>query len=449
MKVLIIGNGIAGITAAREVRKNSDCQITVVSSETKHFFSRTALMYIYMGHMKYEHTKPYEDSFWEKNGIELVFDHAISLDVEAKKVKLRSGTELFYDKVLLATGSRSSRFNWPGQDLDGVQGLYSYQDLELLEKNTHPMYAPSSRRRVGKAVIVGGGLIGVELAEMLHSRGIQVNILNREDRYWGSVLPLEESDLILNHLQQHGIEVKLETELKEIHAGVNGRVGEVLTTRGENIECQFVGLTAGVTPNIDFIRESPIETDRGILVNRRLETNVPDVYAAGDCAQISQALPGRKSIEQVWYTGRMMGEVAGRNMAGQDVEYSPGPWFNSAKFFDLEYQTYGSVGKDLAPDELSFFWKDNSGRKCIRIVSDRETGRFKGINSIGIRLRHKNFDHWIRKAASTDHILENFRQAVFDPEFFKDEVPGIVRSYNAETGKGIKARTFSWKNLLA
>ena len=153
--IVIIGNGIAGITTARQVRKRSTAPIIVISSETEHFFSRTALMYIFMGHMKYEHTKPYEDWFWEKNKIQLIYDHVEQVNFKGKSLQLRSGKTVSYEKLVLATGSKPNKFGWPGQDLKGVQSLYSYQDLELLEENVS--------KGVRKAVIVGGGLIGIEI----------------------------------------------------------------------------------------------------------------------------------------------------------------------------------------------------------------------------------------------------------------------------------------------
>ena len=136
--LVIIGNGISGVTTARHVRKRSDDKITIISAETDHFFSRTALMYIYMGHMRFEDTKPYEDWFWEKNRIELKRARVTGIDYQAKELSFEDGATMSYDKLVLALGSKSNKFGWPGQDLPGVQGLYNYQDLELLEKNTDP-----------------------------------------------------------------------------------------------------------------------------------------------------------------------------------------------------------------------------------------------------------------------------------------------------------------------
>ena len=257
-KVVIIGNGIAGVTAARHIRKNSDDEILIISAETEFFFSRTALMYVYMGHMRFEDIKPYEDWFWKKNRIDLMFDYVQSIDFEQKQLDLKKGQSVSYDKLILAVGSKPNKFGWPGQDLKGVQGLYTYQDLEEVEENS---------KNARNAVIVGGGLIGVELAEMFISRGIAVTFLVREGRFWGNVLPKEEGELITRHIREHHVDLRLNTELDEIIDDGNGQVKEIRTKDGEVIPCQIVGLTAGVSPNVEFLRGSNLKVDRGIVVN--------------------------------------------------------------------------------------------------------------------------------------------------------------------------------------
>ena len=193
--VVIIGNGISGVTVARHIRKNSNKKITIVSAETDYFFSRTALMYIYMGHMKFEHTQPYENSFWKKNRIELKKGFVESIDTTSKTLQFAEGDSLQYDKLVIATGSKPNKFGWPGQDLEGAQGLYSKQDLDSIERN-----APDNKT-CKRAVIVGGGLIGIELAEMLNSRSIPVTFLVRENSFWNGVLPEGESAMINRHIK--------------------------------------------------------------------------------------------------------------------------------------------------------------------------------------------------------------------------------------------------------
>jgi NAD(P)H-nitrite reductase large subunit len=421
--VVIIGNGIAGITAARHIRKRSNFKITVISSESPYFFSRTALMYIYMGHMKFDHTKPYEDNFWSKNKIDLVYDHVEQIDTGLKVLSMRSKKTIEFDILVIAVGSKPAFFNWPGQELAGVQGLYSLQDLHRMEENT---------KGVKHAVIVGGGLIGVELAEMLRSRNIEVTMLVREKEFWSKVLPLQEAKMIGRHISSHHVKLKLKTELKEIQSDGNGNIKSIVTSNNEVLDCEFVGITTGVTPNVEFLKGSAIEINKGVLVDEFLQTNIPDVYAIGDCVERRYDLPGRRKIEQVWYTGRMMGEVLAQTICGDKTKYEPGPWFNSAKFFDIEYQTYGTIGNQLKENEQEFYWEHSSGVKCVHLVWDKSSNEFVGINSFGIRLRHEVFDSWLRQRKSIQFVVENLHEANFDPEFFIRHEKEIVSEIAAQ-----------------
>ncbi len=442
--VVIIGNGISGVTAARHIRKLSDKKITIVSAETDYFFSRTALMYIYMGHMKFEHTQPYEPFFWKKNRIELKKGFVSEVNTDKKELFFANGDTLAYDKLIIATGSKPNKFGWPGQDLDGVMGMYHKQDLEKLEK-----YAPDNKT-CKRAVIVGGGLIGIELAEMLHSRHIPVTFLVREYSFWDAVLPAQESEMINKEIINNGIDLRLGVNLKEIKADKNGQVKSVIIAEtGEEIDCNVVGLTAGVSPNIDFIKDADIETGRGVKVNRFLETNIKDVYAIGDCAEQHEAIDQRRPIEAVWYTGRMMGETVAQTICGNRIEYKPGHWFNSAKFIDIEYQTYGWVWAQPKENEARFYWEHESGKKCIHINYDKNTHEFIGINNFGIRMRHEFFDKILTEKRSVEYVLEHLADANFDPEFYKLHEPEIVAKFNKKNNTNIQLKKKSWKRIFS
>lgn len=444
--IVIIGNGIAGISAARHIRKNSDKKITVVSAETDYFFSRTALMYVYMGHMKFEHTQPYENWFWKKNRIDLVKGYVNEVKHENKTLVLRDGRTIAYDKLIIATGSKPNKFGWPGQDLDGVQGLYSKQDLDQLEKN-----APN-KEVCKRAVIVGGGLIGIELAEMLRSREIPVTFLVRESSFWNGVLPKGESEMINEHIVDHHIDLRLGMNLGEILANENGRARAItIKETGEEIECDVVGLTAGVSPNIAFLKDSGIELGRGVKVNRFLETNIPDIYAIGDCAEQHEAIGNRRPIEAVWYTGRMMGEALAQTICGKKREYNPGHWFNSAKFLDIEYQTYGWVFSErgMKENEQHFHWRHAKEYICITVAFDKENRKFLGINTFGIRMRHEIFDRWLTEERSVDYVMEYLNDANFDPEFYAQYESQIVSKFNTEFGTNISPKKKSWKRIFS
>ncbi|MEX0289275.1 MAG: NAD(P)/FAD-dependent oxidoreductase [Flavobacteriaceae bacterium] len=426
--IIIIGNGIAGVTAARHIRKLSNKRIIIVSSETDHFFSRTALMYVYMGHMNFEHIKPYEDWFWDKNRIELVRAYVSKVDPEKKELSLENSRTLKYDKLIIATGSKPNKFGWPGQDLHGVQGLYSKQDLDLLEVN-----APN-KEVCKRAVIVGGGLIGIELAEMLRSREIPVTFLVREKNFWDGVLPDGESKMINEHILEHHIDLRLDTNLVEILADENGRARAVTTDKGDTITCNLVGITPGVSPNINFLQDSGIELGRGVKVNRFLETNIKDIYAIGDCAEQHEPIGNRRPIEAVWYTGRMMGETVAQTICGNRIEYKPGHWFNSAKFFDIEYQTYGweFSSRGMKDYEAHFHWRHSQEKICITVAYHKESRKFLGINTFGIRMRHEVFDRWLTEQQSVDFVMEHLSKANFDPEFYKKYEKEIFNSFQKQ-----------------
>ena len=420
-QVVIIGNGIAGITAARHIRKLSGHRITVISSETTYFFSRTALMYIYMGQLTFEHTKPYEDSFWKKNRIELIFDFASAIDHENKSVHLRSGKRIPYNDLIIACGSASNLPGLPGEQLKGVQTLYSYQDLQQMEQQT---------RHAQKAVIIGGGLIGVEMAEMLHSRNIQLTMIVREPAYWSNVLPLQDAQLISKHIASHGVQIIHNEEVKELIPDGAGKLVAVRTRSGDRIECDFAGIAVGVHPNIDWLRGSPLSLGKGILVDEYLRTNIENIYAIGDCVERQYPLESRNTIEQVWYTARMMGEVIAQTICGTPTRYEPGPWFNSAKFFDIEFQTYGNVGSQLADDESELYWQHPSDNKAVHLVWSKKNNLFIGINSFGVRLSHECFDRWLRDKRSIGFVVDHLAEANFDPEFSRrheEEIQSIFR----------------------
>ncbi|MFN3588790.1 MAG: NAD(P)/FAD-dependent oxidoreductase [Spirosomataceae bacterium] len=421
MAIVIIGNGISGITAARHIRKKSQEEIFVISGETPHFFSRTALMYVYMGQMRYEHTKPYEDSFWEKSKIQLIQDWVTRIDKDGQRIFLsQSNRWIDYTKLILALGSKPVQLGIKNENLKGIQGLYSFQDLELLEART-----PS----IQEAVLVGGGLIGVELAEMLLSRGKKVTMVVREESFWRNVLPLEESKMISNHLESHGLTLLFGEEIKEIHPKENSvEIGSVQLKSGQLLKADFLGVTIGVQPNVAWLANTDLEVNRGILVNEYLETSWPNVFAVGDCVQLRNPEKNRRAIEQIWYTGRMMGEVVADNvLKAKQREYTPGIFFNSAKFFDIEYQIYGRVPAFEEEGIRTFLWAHPVENKSVRIAYKSGDLAVVGCHSFGIRMRQVVWEDWIQKGKKVTEVMGELEIANFDPEFYK-RFEGAIRT---------------------
>ncbi len=386
-----------------------------------------------MGHVRFEDTKLYEDWFWIKNRIELIKAWVKSINPSEKSITLDNGSTVNYDKLIIASGSKPNKFSWPGQDLQGVQGLYHLQDLECMETAT--------QNGIKRAVIVGGGLIGIEMSEMFHSRHIPVTFLVRESTFWNAVLPAQESDMINNHILAHGIDLRLGEELQEIK-GENGKVKSVICKNsGLQIPCDFVGLTVGVSPNIDILKGSEIRTNKGIVVDVYLQTSISDIYAIGDCAELSHPNVGRKPIEAVWYTGRMMGKTVAQNICDKPTKYAPGIWFNSAKFFDIEYQVYGDIPTNIPENTTSLYWHQASENKSIRINFEKSSGAVTGFNLLGIRYRQAVCEKWIRDKTHIETVIENLSLANFDPEFFEQYEGAFLEMYNQKSGKSLTLKS--------
>ena len=389
-------------------------------------------MYAYMGHQRFEDLMPYEPFFWSKNRIDLRRQYVERVDTAEKQLHFGDGNLLAYDKLVLATGSTWNKFGWPGQDLERVRGMVSAQDLQYLEEVT-PV--------IESAVVVGGGLIGIELAEMLHSRQIPVSLLVREASYWSNALPPEESKMVSRHIISHGIDLRHDTELDTIHDDGSGAAGGITTKDGEQIDCQFVGLTAGVHPNVDFLKDAEgLEIGRGIKVDSYLRTSVPDVYAIGDCAEVREPRPGRRGIEAIWYTGRMMGESVAYTILDRPVAYDPGIWFNSAKFVDLEYQVYGEVPAHGRDGLATLYWQHPTEDKAVRINYEESDGTVLGFNLMGIRYRHEVCEQWIARGTHVEEVLQNLGMANFDPEFYREYEADVVALYNRQTGSKLQLR---------
>ena len=257
--------------------------------------------------------------------------------------------------------------------------------------------------------------------------------------------------MINRHIINNHIDLRLNTNLKEIKSDENSFVKSVIIEEtGEEITCNVVGLTTGVAPNIAFLKNSNIETNKGILVNRFLETTIKDVYAIGDCAEQREPIGNRRPIEAVWYTGRMMGETLAQTICGNRIEYKPGNWFNSAKFFDIEYQTYGWVfGEKGRPAyEKHFHWSHPDDTKCITIAYDENSSLFLGINTFGIRMRHEIFDKWLTEKRDVNYVIEFLADANFDPEFYSLYEKEITTKFNQENGTFITSRKKSWKRIF-
>ncbi len=411
-RYVIVGNGVAGIEAAFQIRARrspSEASITVIGSETDYFFSRTALMYAFMDVMDRRDLEPHERGTYDRQQIQLVRDHVTDLDANSKTLSTRSGRTIEYDRLLLAVGARPRMFDWNGVESidDGIVHFVSMQDLDACERLT-----PGTER----AVVIGGGLIGIELVECLMFHGVSTTFLVREPYFWPMALSEAEGEMVSDHIREHGVDLRHSEEMVEVFADDDGRVREVLTDNGNRIPCQMLGIAVGVVSNNGFLRTAttPPDIDRGIVVDRSFRTTLPDVWAAGDCCEIDVG-EGGPLIETIWYSARLHGQIAARSMVGDDVRYEPPLFYNSSKFFEIEYTTVGRV-VNLPDGTMSLFRRHPTKEITQRIVYD-DMGRVLGFNMLGSRWDHTILERWIHERRHWSWVREHLHEAQFDVEF--------------------------------
>jgi len=413
---VIVGNGIAGMEAALALRARDDAaRITLVSDEHDHLFSRPALMYVFAGQMRLADTEPHDRGLYERLRFERVRGRVGSLDADGRALVFLDGRRLGYDRLLLAVGSKGRPAPWPGGDGPGVHYFVTLRDLEALDRDA---------RAGARAVVVGGGLIGVEVAEILHDRGLPTTFVVREEWYFPLALDRDEAAIVAGHLRGHGVDVRLGAAVERIERGGDGRVSGVRLAGGETIGADLVAATIGVVPNTGFLDGSAVRlaANGGIETDEALRTSAPDVWAAGDCANVTWFDATRRP-EQLWYTARDQGRIAARSMLGDAVAYRRGPLYNSAKFFDLEYTTAGLVpaglGKDgrPAPAEpgLATWFQHVPGRTESQRIVVRD-GRVVGFNMLGSRWNHELFLEWIEERRPLEWVLARLHEAQFDEE---------------------------------
>jgi NAD(P)H-nitrite reductase large subunit len=413
MRFLIVGNGVAGITAAFTIRaREPKAEITVVSAESDYFFSRTALMYAFMDRMSLRDLEPHERTVYDRQAIRRVRGRVVDLDGAAHTARLDDGQALKYDRLLIATGSIPRRPDWKGlnEAKDGVCHFVTVQDLAKCEKLTQ-----TSR----EAVLVGGGLIGVELAECLVHHGRKLTFLVREPWYWPVALGGEEGAMISEHIRGHGVNLLLGEQVGEVMSDRSGRVSAIRTQGGQKFTCQMLGIAVGVRPCVDWLQQvsTPPAIGRGIVVRSDFSTSLPDVFAAGDCAETASG------CEQIWYSAKRQGELAGRSMLGDQIDYQPPVFYNSSKFFEIEYTTVGRVN-DAPSGARNFYHRVPHREASVRIIE--HDGAVIGFNMLGSRWEHTVLERWILERRSLEYVLGVLGQAQFDHEFGRLDLRGIA-----------------------
>jgi NAD(P)H-nitrite reductase large subunit len=372
-RYLIIGNGASGTYAAETIRKtDSEGEITLLTNEPYPLYNRVALPPYLRDEARREKVFLRTPEQHEQKGIKLLRETQITqLDTEARVATAADGQTFAYDRMLIATGGRPNHLPAPGYTPD-VKGIYNFQYWDD---------ATAIRERLNTAkhsVAVGGSYIGYELAEAFRHHGLSVTWLIRGPRFLRRVLDEDGGALVDDIAREAGIDIHYGAEVQEVHTR-DGQVCGVTTTTGEHLTCDLLGVGLGVTMNVDFLRQTPITVRGGIVTNEYLETNVQDVYAAGDVAEFFDVSIGLHNQMGTWNNSVSHGRIAGANMLGERRFYNDVPMYSTG-LFTSRIRVMGLTPENV-PDLEGLARLDAANKNYIRLFF--KDGRLVGGCLIG------------------------------------------------------------------
>ena len=397
-ELVIIGNSHAGLAALQSIRDvDPKCSITIITREEAEPYSPTSLAAFIAGEIREENLKLKNLSFYSDMNASILFGRQVEdLNPKEKETTLADGAKLGYDQVLVATGSVPI--------VPPISGLSKKEALTLrtVEDAKRIMELAKSSK---KAVIIGAGLIGMEVAMSLRKRGLDVVLVEKEKR----VLPLyfddDAASIIEGIYREQGIKVIKGNQLINVEKGVNAQ--RLSLESGDRIEADFTLVAVGMRPNVEFILNSGIEIGEGVLVNERLQTSAPSVYAAGDVAQAKGFFGDGRIVTPTVLNAVNQGKVAGSNMVGQAKEFEGSLPMNIFNFFGNVAFSIGislSEGKDEAVKVLKKIDKENQSFRKL-VITD---GKLVGCTMINQLVEAGLCQAMIRQGWEVDDVVEHF-----------------------------------------
>ena len=334
-KYLIIGGGVAGTTATETLRQNDkDGSIAIVSDEPYIFYSRIMLSKpnFFLGKIPFDNIWLRKKEWYEQNKIIFLSrEIAVKLNSQAKTVELKSGKILKYQKLLIATGGEAKTWNLPEGDKKGVCYLRDLNQAKELIGNVET---------AKKAVVIGSGFVSFEMGEMMRLVGLEVTLIMREPYYWYPLLDEESGKMVEDAMENGGVKILRNSEVAEIKG--DQKIEGVILKNGEKINCDLALVGIGLVCNLDWVKNAGVEIKCGILANEYLETNIPDIYTAGDVAEFNDLVLGEKIQLGNWVNAQMQGRTVALNMLGKHQPFKFVSFY-TAQGFGLNIAMSGDV----------------------------------------------------------------------------------------------------------
>jgi nitrite reductase (NADH) large subunit len=332
MHYVIIGGSAAGISCAESIRETDKrSKITLIGDEKFPLYSRCLLSYLLAGSINEGNLYFKKKDFFETNKVDaLLGSRAQQIDLKAKSVKTNDKNKIEFDKLLIATGSRSKMLDIPGVEKQGVFGLRTVKDANGIE---------AMLKKTRTAVILGGGLIGLRAAYALNNRGIITKVVVKSPQILSQILDKTAADMMQTRVEQKGITIMKALEAKEI-LGEDAVKGIILDD-SSRLDCELVIIGKGVETNIELAKDAKINTRWGVIVDDYLQTSAKDVFAAGDVAETKDITTDEATLNAIWPSAVEQGKIAGKNMSGNKQKYDGSMAMNSIEFFGLPVISMG------------------------------------------------------------------------------------------------------------
>lgn len=364
-RFVIIGNGIAGTTAAEQIRKgDANASIILLTNEPYSVYNRIALPPFLKKKVTQQKVMIKSVAWHEDRAIDLrVETLATRVDTTAQEIHLENGGVLPYDVLLIATGGRAN----PHPVAHGLEHIYNFQTLD------DAIAISEQIDRSQNAVVVGGSYISYELTEAFRSRGLQTTWMMRGPRFLRRVLDEEGGDLVDRIAESHGVQMIHGVEIAEVQ-GQNGKLSGIVGTDGRVLPADMLGVGVGITRNVDFLAGSGIATNQAVVTDQNLRSNVPNVFAAGDSAEYYDPYVDRHIVMGTWDNATNQGKIVAQNMLGNPTAYDEVPTY-STTLFDNRIMAFGATPESNEGLE-SVVWIDREGQNYRRLFfgGDRMLG---------------------------------------------------------------------------
>jgi len=337
-KYVIVGACAAGIGAVEAIREVDPIgEITVISEEQCSQYSRPMISDFVSGKADLNKMKTRDDNFWQKNTVQaLTGKKAVSLNIADHTVSLDSGDKVAYEKLLIATGGKPFVPKMEGQDKEGVYTFTNIADAERLAQKINKANAKS-------AVVIGAGLIGISVTDALMKRGVRVTLVELQEKILSLLLDSKASDIVEAVVRKAGVNIVTGQSVLKIVGKPEDdcQVGSVILTKGDQIPCDMVIVAIGVIPRTELVAGTTVKTNRGIVVDNYMQTNVPDVYASGDVAEAYDFILNQNRLLPLWPLAVLEGKVAGYNISGKKTYDTGGTNMSSLKYFSIPIISIG------------------------------------------------------------------------------------------------------------